>query len=278
MRHHKKVKTTLGDLVVKLTDEVAPIARDSHKTHILVSYMLRDIFARCYVRPRSLRLLLSRYGHAETPQASDPRYKLARRCSTVALGVLLLSSPGITRAGTGTEQLKASIGEIQRILTNPALKGEAKKAERRRKLEEVIHSRFDFNEMAKRSLGAEWKKRSPEEKKQFVRLFTNLLENAYLDKIESYNGEKVRYVNERQDDNFSEVDTKVTGNNGEEFSLNYRLHKVNEDWKVFDVVVENISLVNNYRAQFRRVLARSSFEELVQTMKQKSFSAPAAKS
>ena len=141
-----------------------------------------------------------------------------------------------------------------------------------------MYSRFDFNEMAKRSLGTEWKKRSPEEKKEFVQLFTSLLENAYLDKIESYNGEKVQYLNERQEKDFSEVNTKVFGNRGEEFSLDYRLHNINGDWKVFDVVIENISLVNNYRAQFRRVLARSSFGELVQTMKQKTLSAPEAKS
>lgn len=277
--HKKKVKTTLGDLIVALTDEVAPIARDPHKTHVLVSYMLRDLIARCRVRSNPYPMLrVSRESDRKGARMLTMTHKLRQRWSAVALGLLLLLSPGVAKAGPGADQLKASITKIQTILTDPALKGESKKAERRRRLREVVYSRFDFSEMAKRSLGVEWKKRSPEERKEFVRLFSKLLENAYLDKIESYNGEKVQYVNERQDKDVNEVDTKVIGNKGEEFSLNYRLHNVNGDWKVFDVIIENISLVNNYRAQFRRVLARSSFGELVQTMKQKTFSAPEAKS
>ena len=279
MRNHEKVETTLGDLIVTLTDEVAPIARDSYKTHVLVSYMLRDLLARCRVRRnRCPRLRLSRGCHLKTARRMTMNHKFRQRWPAAALGLFLLLSPGVAKPSTGADQLRASINKIQAILTDPAFEGESKKAERRRRLREIVYSRFDFNEMAKRSLGTEWKKRSPEEKKEFVQLFTSLLENAYLDKIESYNGEKVQYLNERQDKDFSEVNTKVFGNRGEEFSLDYRLHNINGDWKVFDVVIENISLVNNYRAQFRRVLARSSFGELVQTMKQKTLSAPEAKS
>jgi phospholipid transport system substrate-binding protein len=85
-------------------------------------------------------------------------------------------------------------------------------------------------------------------------------------------------VNERQDKDFAEVNTKVINNKGQEFSLDYRLQNVNGDWKVIDVVIENISLVNNYRAQFNRLLAKSSFAELIETMKQKKLSVPGAKS
>jgi len=131
--------------------------------------------------------------------------------------------------------------------------------------------------MAKRSLGPEWQKRSPEEQKEFVRSFTTLLEGAYFDQLESYNGEKVRLVNERQDKDFAEVSTKIVNNKGEEFSLNYRLQDNNGDWKIFDVVVENVSLVNNFRSQFNRVLAKSSYAELVKSMNQKKISAPATK-
>lgn len=279
MRNYKKVKTTLGDLIVALTDEVAPIARNSNRTNVLVSYILRDLFACCHVRlNKSAMLRLPRAGYQKTAGRTRTNHKLLHQWSAFALAMLLLLSPGQANAGTAADQLKASIDKIQVILTNPALKGDSKKADRRRKLREIVYSRFDFNEMAKRSLGAEWKKRNPEEKKEFVQLFTGLLETAYLDQLESYNGEKVQYVNESQDNNFSEVNTKLINNNGEEFSLDYRLHTVNGDWKVFDVVVENISLVNNYRSQFRRVLAKSSFRELVQTMKQKTFTAPETKS
>ena len=121
----------------------------------------------------------------------------------------------------------------------------------------------------------EWRRRSPEEQREFVKLFTGLLERAYLDNIESYNGEKFRYLKEQEDNNHAQVDTKIIDNKGQEVSVNYRLHKVNGDWKVYDVVIAEISLVNNYRSQFNRVLATSSYEELVNRMKGKTLSAPA---
>ena len=188
--------------------------------------------------------------------------------------MLLLISTEFVIAGPAGEQVKQTVDRVVAIVADPALKGEAKQQERRRKLKEILYASFDFNEMAKRSLGSHWQKRSPEEQKEFVQLFTEVLESAYLDKLESYKGEKVRYLNERQEADFAEVSTKVIDGKGEELSLNYRLHSVNGDWKVTDVVVENISLVNNYRAQFNRVLAKSSYGELVQAMKQKKLSAP----
>ena len=111
-------------------------------------------------------------------------------------------------------------------------------------------------------------RRTAEEQKEFVALFTKLLERAYLNTSESYNGEKVQYLNERAENSGAQVDTKITDNKGREFSVNYRLHDVNGDWKIYDVVVEDVSLVNNYRAQFSRVLAKSSYAELVNTMKE----------
>jgi phospholipid transport system substrate-binding protein len=192
--------------------------------------------------------------------------------------MLLLISTEFVIAGPAGEQVKQTVDRVVAIVADPALKGEAKQQERRRKLKEILYASFDFNEMAKRSLGSHWQKRSPEEQKEFVQLFTEVLESAYLDKLESYKGEKVRYLNERQEADFAEVSTKVIDGKGEELSLNYRLHSVNGDWKVTDVVVENISLVNNYRAQFNRVLAKSSYGELVQAMKQKKLSAPGVNS
>ena len=125
-------------------------------------------------------------------------------------------------------------------------------------------------------MGAQWQKRTPAEQQEFVRLFTDLLEGAYLSKVEEYSGEKIQFVNERQEKDFAEVNTKLINRKGEDFALDYRLLNMNGEWKVTDVIIENISLVNNYRSQFNRVLAKSSFEELVQAMKQKKISAPAA--
>jgi len=195
--------------------------------------------------------------------------------STVGLAILLLVQPVWVAAGVPGDQVRQSVDKLLAILKDPQLKGESKKNERRDKLKEVIYQRFDFTEMARRSLGSEWRRRSPEEQREFVKLFTGLLEQAYLDNIESYNGEKFRYLKEQEDNNYAQVDTKIIDNKGQEFSVNYRLHNRNGDWKVYDVVIEDISLVNNYRSQFNRMLATSSYEELVNRMKGKTLSAPA---
>ena len=198
--------------------------------------------------------------------------------SAIGIVILFLTQPVWVAAETPGEQVRQTVDKLLMILKDPQLKGESKKNERREKLKEVLYQRFDFTEMAKRALGSEWRRRTPEEQKEFVRLFTNLLEQAYLDKIESYNGEKVQFLKERVDGNYAEVNTKIIDNKGQEFSITYRLHNVNGDWRVYDVVVEDISVVNNYRAQFSRVLAKSSYQELVNRMKEKTFSAPEKKS
>jgi phospholipid transport system substrate-binding protein len=198
--------------------------------------------------------------------------------AAVGLGILLLMQPVWVSAGAPGEQVRQTVDKLLAILKNPRLKGEENKNERREKLKEVIYQGFDFTEMAKRSLGSEWRRRSPEERKEFVKLFTDLLKRAYLEQIESYSGEKIQYLKELEGDNYAEVATKIVDNKGQDYSVNYRLHKVTGDWKVYDVVIEDISLVNNYRSQFNRVLAKSSYEELVNTMKGKTLSAPQTKS
>jgi phospholipid transport system substrate-binding protein len=197
--------------------------------------------------------------------------------SALGLGILLLMQPVLVAAEAPGDQVRQTVDKLLAILNNPQLRGEDKKNERREELRKVLYSRFDFTEMAKSALGPHWQRRSPEEQKEFVELFTSLLEGAYLDKIESYNGEKVQYLNETVDNDYAEVDTKIVDNHGQPFSVNYRLRNGGGDWKVYDVVIENVSLVNNYRSQFNRVLAKSSFEELLKTMKEK-LSAPDKKS
>ena len=190
---------------------------------------------------------------------------------TVGLGIVLLFMESVSAAaGVPGDQVRQTTDKLLAILEDPQLKGESKKSERRHKLKEVLYQRFDFTEMAKRSLGSEWRRRSPEEQKEFVKLFTDLLERAYLDKIEFYNGENFQYLKDREDDNnYAQVDTKLVDNKGQEFAINYRLYNTKGDWKVYDVVIENVSIVNNYRSQFTRVLATSSYEELVNRMKGK---------
>jgi len=200
--------------------------------------------------------------------------KVLRRSWTPVVAILYLLVAVSTRAGGPTDELRGAIEKVQTILNDPQLKAAGKKGERLDKLRQVIQPKFDFTEMAKRSLGTNWQRRNPEEQRDFVKVFTDLLENAYVDSIDSYDGEKVVFTNEKQDKEYGEVNTKIVTKKGEEFSVNYKLHQASGNWKVYDVVIENISIVNNYRAQFNRVIVKSSYEELVRTMKEKRFDAP----
>jgi phospholipid transport system substrate-binding protein len=201
------------------------------------------------------------------------RRKRALTTALLALLVFYLTFPYPTTAGVPTDQVRASVDNILAILKNPALKAESKKKDRRDQLRRAIFSRFDFTEMARRSLGAQWRKLSPQEQDEFIRLFTDLLERAYLDQIEAYNDEKFIYAKETIDQDYAEVQSKIVTAKAE-YSLNYRLHLAGSAWKVYDVVVENISLVNNYRAQFSRIITNQSYEELVRRMKDKQIQAP----
>ena len=185
--------------------------------------------------------------------------------------------PERSHAGLPTEQIKTTVDNALVVLKDPQLKPPAKLRERRDQLKQILFARFDFTEMAKRSLGANWRRRSPQEQDEFVRLFTDVLERAYADLIESYSDEKIIYLNERIDGGFADVNSKITTTKGEEYSINYKAHFVGSEWKVYDVIAENISLVNNYRAQFNRVISHASYEELVRRLKDKSQFAGAPK-
>lgn len=181
----------------------------------------------------------------------------------------LVVAPNPARAGAPTEQVQGTVDNILAILKNPRLRGDTARKERREQLREAIFARFDFSEMSKRSLGTQWRKLSPTNQEEFVKLFTDLLERTYVNQIEAYKDEKVVFLKETLDNNFAEVQSRVVNSKGEDFSLNYRAHRVGAEWKVYDVVVENISVINNYRAQFNRILANQSYEELVRRMKDK---------
>jgi phospholipid transport system substrate-binding protein len=180
-------------------------------------------------------------------------------------------------AASPKEEVQAAIEKVTAILKDPNLKSEAKKAERLQQLRQVIFPKFDFAEMAKRSLGPNWQKRSPAEQQEFVKLFTAMIESSYVDSLESYNGEKVSVTGEKVDQGYAQVNSRIAGNNGEEFSVDYKLYQADNGWKIYDVVIENISIVNNYRSQFNRVIGRSSFDELLRRMKEKQFDAAGKK-
>jgi phospholipid transport system substrate-binding protein len=183
---------------------------------------------------------------------------------------LLTLSPAAVRAGVPTEQVRQTADQVLSVLQDSRLKSADKQKERREQLRQIIGSRFDFGEMAKRSLGSNWQKVNNDEQRQFVELFTELLEKSYADQIESYDGEKIVYGRENVSQDQADVDTKILTKKGEQISVNYKLRSAGNDWKVYDVVIENISLVNNFRSQFNRILANASFAELLKKLQSKS--------
>ena len=202
-----------------------------------------------------------------------------RKLKLLSLAFLLsiACTPAQLMAGLPTDQVRQTADKVLLILQDPRLKSTDMREERRNQLRQVISRRFDFQAMAQSSLGPHLQHRGTEERRDFVELFTDLLEKTYADQIAAYNGEKIVYGRESQDKDYAEVDTKIVTTKGEEFSVNYKLRASSKEWKVYDVVIENISLVNNYRSQFHRVLANASFDDLLRKMREKQFAAPQTK-
>jgi phospholipid transport system substrate-binding protein len=178
--------------------------------------------------------------------------------------------PNRADAGVPTEQVRQTADQVLQVLQDSRAKATGNTSQRRDQLRQILASRFDFTEMAKRSLGANWQKGSSSEQQQFVRLFTDLLERSYIGQIEGYAGEKIIYGREAVEENQANVETKIVTKKSEEVSVVYKLKADGGDWKVYDVVIENVSLVNNFRTQFNRVLAKGSFAELINKLAAKS--------
>lgn len=183
------------------------------------------------------------------------------------LSVLLFHIPSPLRAELPTEQIQFTVDKVLTILRNPGPKPLGK--EHRDKLRQIISARFDFTEMANRPLGLHRRRGTPEEQREFVRLFTDLLEDSYLGKIQSYVGARFIYLDESPDGDFSEVAAKIVAMNGEEFAINYKLRSADGSCKIYDLVIENVSLVNNSRAQFNRILTTAPFGELLNRLQQR---------
>lgn len=201
--------------------------------------------------------------------ASAPRFFHGTCLLAVSLLSLMLAVAPV-HAGPPTDAMKVTIDEVLRILREKELKQPAKADERRQQLEKVVGSRFDYHEMSRRALGAPWNQLSDHERQEFVSLFQTLLTNSYADKVEAYSGEGVQYLNERLENNgYAEVRTKVLSGKTE-IPLDYRLVNKSDDWRVYDVVVDGVSLVNNYRGQFTKILRASSYSDLVEQLRKKS--------
>jgi phospholipid transport system substrate-binding protein len=134
-------------------------------------------------------------------------------------------------------------------------------------LKETLMPHFDWLEMSKQALGTHWKSAS-ERENEFVTDFAEFLGNAYIGQISSYRGEKVIFGQELFENNQAQVKTKILSNNGERTYVDYQLHRVQGEWKIYDVVVEDVSLVVNYRSQFNWILAKGSLDDLLKQLRE----------
>lgn len=186
------------------------------------------------------------------------------------VGLLALHALSIPAAFAGqetpTEAVRTTLDEVIRILEDPDLKDPAKLIPRRRMLEEVIASRFDYAEMSKRALAAHWRPLSEAERKEFVDLFKSFLSDRYAEKIEGYAGEQVSYLSERIDGTYAEVRSELRSSKVE-VPMDYRLFLKGDRWHAYDIIVDGVSLVKNYRSQFNKIIREDSYQELVRQLR-----------
>jgi phospholipid transport system substrate-binding protein len=187
----------------------------------------------------------------------------------VALSLCLFGAVGSAFGGDAMTQVKETVDKIIEISRDSTLKKPGKAEERRKAIRKAISYRFDFEEMAKRSLAVHWQQRTPQERAEFVRLYTDLLERSYMKRIEGYNNEKVTFLDEKIDGAYAVVRTKIVTKRGTEIPIDYRVLAKSNKWEVYDVVIEGVSLVNNYRNQFSKIIRTTSYQDLVKKMKSK---------
>lgn len=189
-----------------------------------------------------------------------------RAVAGLALVSTLLASPFAARAGDATEQLRATIdGFVAIINSTPVSELVAHGLPESARI--LVFARFDFSEMARRSLGSHWESLNGGEQSEFVEGLSQRLLASYGRTVRSNSGDNIQFKNEVREGELVKVATQVVSDSGEELPIDYRLHDVDGQWKVFDVVIDHVSLVNNYRAQFARVIAKSSVQELLRMMK-----------
>jgi phospholipid transport system substrate-binding protein len=190
----------------------------------------------------------------------------------MVVGLSFVLAPGLfaaAEAGAPLEQLRSQIDRVLKIMDDPELRKDSQAAQRRASVRKVADDIFDFQETAKRSLARHWLPRTPAEQGEFVKLFSDLLERSYISKIELYGGEKIAYLSDSMDGDQAVVKTKIITKSGTEVPVDYRMLKRGDRWLVYDVIIEGVSLVANYRTQFNKIIQTSSYQELVKKMKVK---------
>ena len=190
---------------------------------------------------------------------------MARHRLIPVIAALVLGLAPCAWAGPPTDQLRSYTDQVLKVLQNPAMT----LAERREAVRSLAEQVFDVTETARRTLGPHWQQRTPAERDEFVKLFASLLEQTYINRIDEFGGEKLTYVSEQIDGDRAIVRARITTRNGTDVPVESRLVQAETRWLIYDILVENLSLISNYRSQFDRVIRTTSYEELVRRLKNK---------
>ena len=179
---------------------------------------------------------------------------------------LVLGGVVTALAGVPTETVRDYTDAVVRVLEDPALKTDDRRAERRAAVRKIAIDIFDVQETARRALGHHWQQRTPQEREEFVQLFADLLERTYIDKIDLFGGERLKFTEEKVDGEHAVVRAKVVTKQGTEVPVEARMLNRTGRWQIYDIVIENISLIGNYRSQFDRIIRSSSYGELAKRL------------
>lgn len=192
-----------------------------------------------------------------------------KKCSALVLLIILAIIPIRVLAGAPLDSVKANVNGVLDVLRDPKLKGEAGKKVKEQRIEAAADKLFDYVELSKRTLGLSWNRFSSEQRREFVELYRTILKNAYVDKITAYTNEAVNFIKETPlSETVVEVQSVIVSKGGET-PISYRVMKKENTWKVYDVVIEGVSLISNYRTQFREILGNNPPEKLLETLRKK---------
>jgi len=170
-------------------------------------------------------------------------------------------------AGAPTEQLRTQIDRVIKVLEDPEMAKESRMVERRTAVGRIANEIFDFTETTRRSLGTHWQVRTPQERDEVTRLFADLLERSYIGRIEMYSGERIQLLGDTIDGDQATVRSRLITKQGMEIPVDYRMHRASGDrWLTYDVAIEGVSLVANYRAQFNKIIQTSGYTSLVKKL------------
>jgi len=186
------------------------------------------------------------------------------RTLTTAAVVLVLLAGAPVWAGP-TDQLREYTDQVVKVLDDPNMA----RQDRRAAVRKIAHEAFDVAETAQRVLARHWQARTPAEREEFTQLFADLLERTYIARMDEYGGERIRYVSESIDGRMASVKARIVTRNGTEVAVESRMNLRGDRWLIYDILIENVSLVANYRSQFDRIVRSSSYEELVRRLKTK---------